>query len=349
VSGGPSHAHTFDLKPGGHYQPIDTSVPGIQISEYLPKVAQQMHHLALLRSMSAGDNNHTTAHYLMRTSFRQGAGGIKYPHFGAVAASELVREQTGMPNFVVLKPGSGSTNGCGGGHLGAGYAPLILKDVARGIENLAPAGEMAAFDRRAALLDQVDREFLRDYQAESIKAHRTVPEKAVQLMHLEKASTAFKLELEPWDWRERCARESIACAVHRSAGWSCQSAPVRRGFARMVSGRVAKPRCHTQRCRKPACPFRCRATCRQSVWSVRRSPQGALLPLSPCDRPELWAQHARRTAVEQRAPSQDRGEKMGQAAEPQTPWRNSIAPLIYLPARSPTLATRSARQGEAYH
>src|SRR2546421_8609544 len=61
MAGGPAQSHTFDLKSGGDYKPISTSVPGIQISEYLPKIAKQMEHLALLRSMKTGDGNHRTA------------------------------------------------------------------------------------------------------------------------------------------------------------------------------------------------------------------------------------------------------------------------------------------------
>src|SRR5262249_17011523 len=55
MSGGPAHTWTFDLKNGDKgcpYQPIETSTAGIQVSEYLPLVAKQMHHLALVRGMS---------------------------------------------------------------------------------------------------------------------------------------------------------------------------------------------------------------------------------------------------------------------------------------------------------
>src|SRR6478672_233578 len=54
MAGGPAQSHTFDLKSGGDYKPISTSVSGIQISEHLPKIAEQMQHLALLRSMKTG-------------------------------------------------------------------------------------------------------------------------------------------------------------------------------------------------------------------------------------------------------------------------------------------------------
>ena len=56
--GGPSHLDTFDPKPEapdecrGEFRPIDTSVPGVQICEHLPRMAQRMHHWALIRSMT---------------------------------------------------------------------------------------------------------------------------------------------------------------------------------------------------------------------------------------------------------------------------------------------------------
>src|SRR5262245_6342961 len=74
MSGGPAHTFTFDLKGGERgcpYTPIPTSAPGIRISEFLPKVADQMHHLALVRGMSTEIADHDPAHYLMRTGFRQ--------------------------------------------------------------------------------------------------------------------------------------------------------------------------------------------------------------------------------------------------------------------------------------
>jgi Protein of unknown function (DUF1501) len=67
--GGPSHLDTFDLKPEapdecrGEFRPIDTSVSGVQICEHLPLMARQMHHWALVRSMTCnpGFGDHRTA------------------------------------------------------------------------------------------------------------------------------------------------------------------------------------------------------------------------------------------------------------------------------------------------
>src|SRR4051812_3412452 len=53
MSGGPSQTDTFDLKPGhengGPFRPIQTNVPGIEISEHLPRLARHADQLALVR------------------------------------------------------------------------------------------------------------------------------------------------------------------------------------------------------------------------------------------------------------------------------------------------------------
>src|SRR5262245_34958485 len=71
MNGGPCQFHTFDLKPGGDFKPIDTSVPGIQISEYLPRLAQQMKDMAIIRSMSTNEAVHDRARTLMHTGYKQ--------------------------------------------------------------------------------------------------------------------------------------------------------------------------------------------------------------------------------------------------------------------------------------
>ncbi len=70
--GGPAHQDTWDLKPDapaeirGEFRPISTRVPGIQICEHLPLLAERTDKLAIVRSMTHGDVNHLTAtHYLL--------------------------------------------------------------------------------------------------------------------------------------------------------------------------------------------------------------------------------------------------------------------------------------------
>src|SRR5262249_54245666 len=54
MNGGASQIDTFDMKPGhvngGPFRPIGTKVAGIQVCEYLPKLAAQVDRLAIIRS-----------------------------------------------------------------------------------------------------------------------------------------------------------------------------------------------------------------------------------------------------------------------------------------------------------
>ena len=65
--GGPSQIDLWDMKPNasaeirGEFQPIATNVPGIQICEHLPKLAQQMDKVCLMRSMQHKMNVHGPA------------------------------------------------------------------------------------------------------------------------------------------------------------------------------------------------------------------------------------------------------------------------------------------------
>src|SRR6185437_11599453 len=62
--GGPPHQDLFDLKPNapreiaGPYQPIATNVPGIEISEHLPRLAQRMDRFAPIRSIVGAQADH---------------------------------------------------------------------------------------------------------------------------------------------------------------------------------------------------------------------------------------------------------------------------------------------------
>src|SRR5688572_13128323 len=76
MNGGPSHLDTFDLKPEasanirGEFKPIDTSVPGIQISEHFPQLAKRMDRAAVLRGMSTLESDHQLASYHLHTGYQ---------------------------------------------------------------------------------------------------------------------------------------------------------------------------------------------------------------------------------------------------------------------------------------
>src|SRR5262245_25740409 len=69
LEGGPSHIDLWDMKPDapaeirGEFRPIATTIPGVQVCEHLPLLARQMHHLALVRSVSHSITDHNASSY----------------------------------------------------------------------------------------------------------------------------------------------------------------------------------------------------------------------------------------------------------------------------------------------
>jgi hypothetical protein len=215
MSGGPSQLDTFDLKPGhpnaGPFQPIATSVPGIQISEHLPRIAKLMDHLAIVRSMTSKEGDHGRATYLLRTGYLP-QGPVQYPTLGALVSNELGDDSSELPNFVSVAPFRVlNQSAFGSGFLGPRRAPLIVgegglaparqgqntADRALRVQDLAPPPDVGKeqTDARIALLQQVQREFLADHPDGSAASHLSAYDRAVRLMN-SAAAKSFDLEDE---------------------------------------------------------------------------------------------------------------------------------------------------------
>ena len=153
MSGGPSQLDTFDLKPGhahgGPFQPVATSVPGVQVSEHFPKLAKLADHLAVVRSMTSKEGDHGRATFLLRTGYLP-QGPVQFPSLGAIVANELGDDAAELPNFVSVAPFRAlNQEAFGSGFLGPRRAPLIV-----GESGFAPAPQGAnnadrAFDSMA--------------------------------------------------------------------------------------------------------------------------------------------------------------------------------------------------------
>lgn len=210
MSGGPSQMDTFDLKPGhangGPFQEIATSVPGLKISEHLPKLARQAEHLAILRSMSTKEGDHDRATYVLRTGYLP-QPGIQYPPLGSLVAKELGSEDAELPNFVSIAPqrfvGSATY---GPGFLGPQYAPLLVGEAGQGssdyqqllkVQDLeAPAGiSTAQAEARVSLLQGLEQDFVSQRPSVATRGHQTAYQRAVRLMR-SAASRAFHLDEE---------------------------------------------------------------------------------------------------------------------------------------------------------
>ena len=96
--GGPSQLDTFDMKPDaiaevrGPYQPIQSSLPGLDVCELCPEQAKAMHLCTVIRSYSHKNSDHWAAAHWMLTG-RLGANGSdripRQPSMGAIASHLL--------------------------------------------------------------------------------------------------------------------------------------------------------------------------------------------------------------------------------------------------------------------
>ena len=204
MSGGQSHIDTFDPKPenkSSPFQPIATSVPGIQFAEHLPRLAGMAQELAVLRGMSTVEADHNRGRYYLHTGYRLGAGGgIIHPSLGAIVSSQLGQPADVLPNYVSIDPkNTGRANGAG--YAGPMHAPLEMTDPAKGVENLAPRDHLSGFGRREALLNDLEQSFIGRVRASSAEAHLAMYQRAAALMRSPKIK-AFDLADEPASARE---------------------------------------------------------------------------------------------------------------------------------------------------
>jgi uncharacterized protein (DUF1501 family) len=159
-------------------------------------MAAMMKDCALLRGMSTTEGSHGRARYYMHTGYREGVGGVVHPSLGAVCSAKLGKHDDPLPNFVCV---GGQTFGAG--YVGPQHAPVIVNDPERGIENLRVADGLSSFDRRASLLEEIERGFLDRAQSPTVEAHAETYQRAAALMHSAQAK-AFDIDKEPAAMRE---------------------------------------------------------------------------------------------------------------------------------------------------
>ena len=224
--GGPAHQDTWDMKPDaleeyrGEFKPIATKVPGIRICEHLPLLAQRMDKLALIRSMTHNNVDHTTATHFPLTGrdmvTRSGPRSDDYPSYGAVLA-KLGRGKGPLPPFVSMMPvvPNGAprfveeSHGQDGGWLGPAYSPMRI-DADASKPDYAPAGFSLHADvpesrteRRHELLQSLEQQRVQLAQHPQMAVSNAHFDRAFSLLASQQAADAFDLSKEDMRVRER--------------------------------------------------------------------------------------------------------------------------------------------------
>ncbi len=194
MGGGPSTIDLWDLKPatatGGPFRPISTS-GDMQICEHLPQIAQQMHNLSIVRSMSTREADHDRGRYYMHTGFVPNPN-IEHPSYGAVVAHELMagRHDLEIPPFISV---GGASEGPG--FLGMAWAPFSVSSDGR-IRDLDMNLNDTRMVQRMKTLELIEGGFVSQRRGPAADDHQKILKKTFDLMTSQQME-AFKVGQEP--------------------------------------------------------------------------------------------------------------------------------------------------------
>lgn len=217
--GGPSQLDTWDMKPNapseirGPYKPIETNVPGIEISEIFPRMARHADKWSLVRTLyHTAAAVHDTGHQMMQTG-RLFQGGLNHPHMGSVLG-KLRGPKGDVPPHVLLPRPIGNTggnmpHGQDAGYLGKAHDPFVLNaDPAEPnfeVPDMLPPDYISAvrIKRRRKWRDMIDDAVKHFEEVPDAKLLDTTFHQAYTLMSSKKARAAFDLTQESDGTRKR--------------------------------------------------------------------------------------------------------------------------------------------------
>lgn len=220
--GGPSQIDTFDPKPNapseirGPFQPIQTNVPGIEISEIFPRLAGMMDKVSLVRSIyHQATAVHDTGYQMMQTG-RLFGPGLEHPHYGSVLS--YVKGPNGdAPPYVLLPRPIGATggnlpHGHTSGYLGKTYDPFILNADPNNpnfsVPDLLPPDYITSVrsNRRRSLRKSIEGNLASFEASADAKLLDANFQQAYSIMSSAKTREAFDLKLEKEALRDRYGR-----------------------------------------------------------------------------------------------------------------------------------------------
>lgn len=210
LCGAPSQFESWDPKPGtptgGPFRAIPTKLPGVQVSELMPKTATIMDKLALIRSMKTSQNEHFQAIELLNRGEGPRPPFIR-PTLGSVLGQQLGQLGSPIPSFVLLDPCPEGNEfrafkaGNWAGWLGAEYGPVRVGGEFK-IENIARAAELSEVDHesREELRKFLSRKYENDRRSLAAPSFNAAYERVKGLMS---CAHLFDLERLPQKDRER--------------------------------------------------------------------------------------------------------------------------------------------------
>ncbi len=218
LHGGASHLETYDPKPlapseyRGPYRAIATRVPGMQVSELLPRHASVAHRFTLLRSLAHTGPCHDSGPQQLFTGFPTSVNRLKPNHPDLFAIVDQIRSDSSraIPNYVGVPP----IPYLGAAYLGTAHEPFAVNgdpnDPHFEVPNLGlqDRQQIARLDGRRGLQQQLDRLSRHGEQLDNRDAFDAIRGQAWNVLTGPEARRAFDLSLEPDRVRDHYGRNT---------------------------------------------------------------------------------------------------------------------------------------------
>lgn len=203
MQGGPSQLETFDPHPNSAVafgaQAIDTAVPGIQLGAGFEQLAEQMPHVALVRSIVSKEGDHERATYNLKTGWRPDPT-LVHPSLGAILTHQSI-DNVEIPRHISILPGAWPARG---GYLGDQFDAFKIGDPQGPVPDVKAFVSKDRFDKRVkhlqALEDNFARGRLKDLDSQKT-LHRTSINAATRMMSSEQLK-AFDVSQAPQSQRD---------------------------------------------------------------------------------------------------------------------------------------------------
>lgn len=199
LAGGPSQLETFDPHPGkpiaAGTRAIKTSVKGMHLAAGLPRVAEVMDELTIVRSMVSEEGDHERATYNLKTGYRP-VPALVHPSIGAVICHQLPGDGVDIPRHVSILPGQWPARG---GYLGAGLDAFKVYGTIGRAANMTARVQPPRQKKRLEALRVIEQNFARGRRAnldEQTTLHNVTIKKALRMMSSEQLD-AFDVSKAP--------------------------------------------------------------------------------------------------------------------------------------------------------
>tara|TARA_R110002111_G_scaffold168038_1_gene233870 strand:+ start:156314 stop:157582 length:1269 start_codon:yes stop_codon:yes gene_type:complete len=197
MGGGPSQLETWDPHPGtaigGPGNAIKTVVPGLQISDMYPLLAEQLDTMSVIRSMVSKEGDHERGTKYFKTGYRPEPTTV-YPALGAIITHQAPASDLEIPQHISM----GNTQfPARGGYLGGHLDAFRVQDPGNNIGNMRAGVESPRQNRRLDNLNVVSQAFQKGRVIQTKKTlHQSTIDRALTMMSSEQLR-AFEIEKEP--------------------------------------------------------------------------------------------------------------------------------------------------------